>query len=257
MKVFITGASSGLGASLAREYARRFTDCQLGLVARREPRLRELAASLAPVPCQLYDVDVSDAEALRQAARAFVRDVGCPDVVIGNAGISRNTATGLVGDAAIFKRLVDVNVVALFNTFDAFVPAMREINAGTLVGIASVAGVRGLPGAGAYCASKAAVIGYLESLRLEMHKSPIAVVTIVPGFVRTEMTAVNTFPMPFLMDADAFARRTVTAISAGRSLTYIPWQMGWLARLLRLIPNAVFDRVFARIPQKPRAVDQS
>ena len=155
----------------------------------------------------------------------------------------------------VFRRIIDVNVVALFDSFAAFLPAMRAQRAGTLVGIASVAGVRGLPGAGAYSASKAATITYLESLRLEERAHGIRVVTIAPGYIRTPMTAVNRYPMPFLMPVDAFARRAVDVIAAGRSFAVIPRPMRVVALALRMLPNWLYDALFARAPRKARVTE--
>lgn len=253
MRVFITGASSGLGEALAREYRARHPGARFGLVARRAAALERLSAELAPAVAHRYAIDVTDRAALAGAARAFVAQEGAPDVVIANAGISAGTVTGETGDEQVFKRIVDVNVTAMYDTFAPFVSAMRERGSGTLVGIASVAGIRGLPGGGAYSASKAATIAYLESLRVELRGSGVRVVTIAPGYIRTPMTAGNRYPMPFLTDAPVFARKAVDAIGAGRSFVVIPWQMRWVALALRALPNPVFDRLFARAPRKARA----
>lgn len=129
---------------------------------------------------------------------------------------------------------------------------MSAAGRGTLVGVASVAGIRGMPGAGAYCASKAGAIAYLESLRVELADSPIRVVTLAPGYIRTPMTQHNPYPMPFLMDADRFARAAVAAIVRGDSWRVIPWQMGLVAKGLRIMPNAWFDAAFRRVRRKPR-----
>jgi NAD(P)-dependent dehydrogenase (short-subunit alcohol dehydrogenase family) len=188
--------------------------------------------------------------------RDFLERFGAPDVVIANAGINAPTLTGVAGDEAGFERVIRTNVVGVFDTFAPFVAAMRTQRAGALVGIASVAGVRGMPSLGGYCASKAAVIAYLESLRLELRASGVGVVTIAPGYIRTPMTAPNPYPMPFLMDADVFARHAVTAIEKRRRFAVIPWQMGWVARVLRVLPDALFDVLFSRAPHKPRASGQ-
>ena len=143
-------------------------------------------------------------------------------------------------------------------TFSPFIAAMKaEVTSGRalrLVGIASVAGIRGLPGAEAYSASKAATIAYLESLRLELRASGIKVVTIAPGYIATPMTAINPYRMPFLLPADEAARRFARAIARGVSYTVIPWQMGVVAKLLRLLPNALYDRLFAGAPRKPKTL---
>jgi short-subunit dehydrogenase len=248
-RIFITGASSGIGQALARHYARR--GAVLGLAARRADALSMLAASL-PAQCALYPVDVRDAGALRQAAGDFVSRHGGVDVVIANAGVSVGTLTDRVEDQAVFQEILDVNVVGLFNTFQPFIAPMRRAGRGRLVGIASVAGFRGLPGAGAYCASKAAARTYLESLRVELHRTGVRVTTISPGYVRTPMTDVNPYPMPFMLEADEAARRMARAIDRGTSHAVIPWQMRVVGSLLRVLPSPVYVRLFASAPRKPR-----
>ncbi len=251
-RVFITGASSGIGAALARHYAAR--GAVLGLVARRQDALAALVASL-PGEHAIYIVDVADGAALQAAAADFVACFGLPDVVIANAGVSVGTLTEEADDLPAFERVMRTNVLGMVATFQPFAAPMRARGSGRLVGIASVAGIRGLPGAGAYSASKAAAIAYLESLRVELHGSGVRVVTIAPGYIETPMTAVNRYPMPFMLPVDEAARRFVRAIDAGTTYTVIPWQMGVVARLLRLLPNAVFDRIFARAGRKPRGLD--
>ncbi len=251
MKVFITGASSGIGEALARELAARFPGAHLGLLARRESHLTSLAASLMQAKCQVYPVDVADTDALNRAATHFLNTSGCPDIVIANAGISGGTQAGRPGDSSVFRQIQAVNVSAMHETFAAFLPAMQDLGRGSLVGIGSVAGVRGMPGSGAYSASKAAANNYLESLRVELYNAPISVVTVAPGFIKTPMTDRNNFKMPFLMDVDAFAKQAVTAMLAERSFVVIPWQMGWVARVLRVMPSAVYDRIMSRTPRKP------
>jgi len=251
MRVFITGASSGIGAALARHYAAR--GAVLGLVARRRAGLEALRAEL-PGEHAIYAADVANAQALRDAAGDFMARFGLPDVVVANAGVSVGTLTEEQGDLAAFERVMRTNVLGIVATFQPFVAPMRVRGSGRLVGIASVAGIRGLPGAGAYSASKAAAIAYLESLRVEMHGSGVKVVTIAPGYIDTPMTAVNRYPMPFMLPADEAARRFARVIDAGTGYAVIPWQMGLVARLLRLLPNAVFDRAFARAGRKPRGL---
>ena len=252
MRLVITGASSGLGRALAVEFARRHPGIRMMLVARRSDRLAELAAELPDASCECVALDVADARALRAACRDFVLRHGPPDIVVANAGISAGTVTGTGDDRAVFRRILEVNLLAMVETFDPFVAPMRAAGAGILVGIGSVAGVRGLPGAEAYSASKAAVHSYLESLRVGLRGSGIAVVTVAPGYIRTDMTARNQYPMPFLMPAEEFARRAVDAILARRSYVTIPWQMAWTARLLRLLPNWLYDRAFVHAPRKAR-----
>lgn len=199
-----------------------------------------------------YALDVRDARALKEAAADFVARFGVPDIVIANAGVSRGTLTEIADDLNAFQEIMDINVMGMVNTFHPFIVPMREAGKGTLVGIASVAGFRGIPGGGAYSASKSAAIIYCESLRVELRGSGISVVTICPGYIRTPMTAVNKFKMPFLIDVDEAVRRFARAIDAQTSFTVIPWTMGFAARILRIVPNWLYDRVFSRMPRKPR-----
>jgi hypothetical protein len=150
------------------------------------------------------------------------------------------------------RRTFETNVLGMAATFHPFVAAMRERGSGRLVGIASVAGIRGLPGHGAYCSSKAAAATYCESLRGELRPFGVKVVTIAPGYIDTPLTHGNRYAMPFLMKADAFADRAWQAIESGTSWRVIPWQMGLVARLMRVVPNALFDRAVAGRPRKQR-----
>lgn len=203
----------------------------------------------------MYAGDVRDAAALEQAATAFVARFGAPDVVIASAGVSRGTMTGYAEDLAAFRAVFETNMQGLVNTFQPFIAPMRAAGRGTLVGIASIAGFRGLPGGGAYSASKAAAIAYLESLRVEMRPSGIAVVTVCPGYVATPMTADNSYPMPFLMQADVAARKIAHAIARRRRFYVLPWQMALVGRVFRALPRPLYDRIFANAPVKPRRPD--
>ena len=249
MNVFLTGASSGIGEALARHYAAR--GATLGLVARRAEVLRGLQASLG-TPCAIYPCDVRDLKALKAAGDDFIARHGIPDLVIANAGISYGTWTDNARDVATFGEILDVNVLGLVNTFHPFVAAMRARGSGTLAGIASVAGLRGIPGASAYSASKAAAIRYLEALRVEMRATGVRVVTIAPGYIRTPMTAVNRYRMPFIIEADDAARRFARAIERGTRYAVIPWPMAIVGRLLSMMPDALYDRLAARAGRKPR-----
>lgn len=251
MNVFITGASSGIGAALAVHYAGQ--GARLGLAARRTEALAALVARLGGDHAA-YGVDVTDAAALQAAAADFIARFGAPDIVIANAGVSVGTLTECREDLAAFRRVMDTNVYGLAATFAPFIGPMRAAGRGRLVGIASVAGIRGLPGAEAYSASKAAAIAYLESLRLELRPYGIQVVTIAPGYIATPMTAINPYAMPFLLPADEAARRFARAIAGGRSYAVIPWPMGLVAKVLRLLPNWLYDRLFAGAPRKPRGL---
>ncbi|CDG85251.1 SDR family oxidoreductase [Janthinobacterium agaricidamnosum] len=250
-RVFITGASSGLGAALAVDYARQ--GARLGLLGRRADALQQLIAGLPnPQLHRAYPVDVCDHAALHRAADDFLEYAGGIDVVIASAGVSYGTLTEQPEDLAAFAAILAVNVTATVATFAPFIGAMKRQGGGRLAGIGSVAGIRGLPGAEAYSASKAAVISYCESLRLELKPYGIKVVTITPGYIDTPMTRHNAYRMPFLMPAEQFAAKAAAAIASGTSYRVIPWQMGLVAKLLRALPNPVYDLAFANAPRKAR-----
>ncbi|MES2937470.1 MAG: SDR family oxidoreductase [Pseudomonadota bacterium] len=249
---FITGASSGLGQALAWRYHQ--AGWRLALVARRTGEIDAWAAAqgLRPEHYAVYGADVADTGAIVAAGEACIDAQGLPDVVIANAGISIGMDTAVRADIDVLARVFAVNNVGLAATFQPFVAPMARRGAGRLVGIGSVAGIRGLPGHGAYCASKAAVIAYCESLRGELRASGVKVVTLCPGYVDTPLTRKNRYAMPFLLQPGEFAERAFRAIEAGASYRVIPWQMGVAAKLLRALPNAVFDRVLAGRPRKHR-----
>lgn len=250
--VFVTGASSGIGQALAARYAA--SGWRLALVARRGGELRAWAdgRGLDAARCGVYPADVARSEDIVAAAQQCIAAQGLPDVVIANAGISVGIDTAEREDLEVLRETFAVNNVGVAATFHPFVGPMRQRGSGTLVGIASVAAIRGLPGHGAYCASKAAVVAYCESLRGELRGSGVAVSTLLPGYVATPLTARNPDPMPFLLTAERFADLAFRAIEARASYRVIPWQMGVVAKLLRVLPNALFDRVFAGRGRKPR-----
>jgi hypothetical protein len=248
LRVFITGASSGLGAALAHHYGA--LGAQLGLAGRRLDGLQDTAAGL---DARLYQADVRDAAAMQEAAEAFMSEVGRPDIVIAAAGISVGTLTEEADDAPIFRAVMDANVLGLVHTFQPFIAAMQA-GGGVLCAISSVAGVRGLPGGGAYSASKAAATVYLEALRLELKVRDIAVVTVAPGYIDTPMTRVNPYAMPFRMSARTAATKVARCIERRRAYTVIPWQMAWVARVLKWLPIPVYDSLFQNAPRKPRSL---
>lgn len=249
LRVVITGASSGIGKALAHEYARR--GATLALIARRGDILTQLAGSI-PVRSYAYAADVRDARALAAVAEDFIGRVGCPDVVIANAGVSAGTLTGNPQDNQVFEEILAINVTGMMLTFQPFIEPMKARKHGTLAGIASIAGFRGLPGAAAYSASKAAAISYLESLRVEMTGSGVSVVTICPGYIATPMTGTNPYRMPFLMDADVAARKIAGAIAAHKRFYVLPWQMAVVGWFMRRLPRSLYDSLFSRAPHKPR-----
>lgn len=250
--IFITGASSGIGQALAVRFYR--AGYRLALVARRAGELRAWAETqgLDGARYAVYAADVTDTHGIVAAGAACIAAQGLPDVVVANAGISVGMDTAEFADLAVMRSIFETNNIGLAASFHPFVKMMRERGAGSLVGIASVAAIRGLPGHGAYCASKAAVVAYCESLRGELRASGVRVVTLLPGYIDTPLTRGNPYPMPFLMPVDVFADRAFAAISAGVSYRVIPWQMGVVAKLMRLLPNGLFDRLAAGRGRKPR-----
>jgi short-subunit dehydrogenase len=258
--VFITGASSGIGQALALRYHQ--AGWRLALVARRISDMQSWCQQqgLSHEMARCYQADVSQPDSILAAAHACMTDLGVPDVVIANAGISVGMDTRVREDLEVLSQVLATNVLGMAATFHPFIEAMKRralstasSSVGTLVGIASVAGIRGMPGHAAYCASKSAAITYCESLRGELKPQGFKVVTLAPGYIRTPLTSQNKFPMPFLMSADEFAHRAYQAIEQGDSFRVIPTPMAWVARLLRILPDALFDRAFKNQPRKHRA----
>jgi short-subunit dehydrogenase len=257
--VFITGGSSGIGQAMATAYLQQ--GWRVALVARRLDALETWATDmsaqlrLSPDRIHVYGADVQNPDSIILAAEQCIAQIGLPEVVIANAGISQGVDTAEREDLAVMRQVMDTNVLGMAATFHPFIRGMQARGSGTLVGIASVAGIRGLPGHAAYCASKAAVISYCESLRGELRASGVQVTTIAPGYVATPLTARNRYPMPFLMTAQDFAGQALRCIARGTSYQVIPRPMGVVAKLLRLLPNAVFDRVLKGQPRKHRHSD--
>jgi short-subunit dehydrogenase len=254
--VFITGASSGIGQALATRF--HAAGYRLALVARRGDELARWAASagIDAARFAVYAADVRDLACIVAAGRACIDAQGAPDVVIANAGISVGIDTAELADLEVMRATYETNNLGMAATFHPFIAAMRERGSGTLVGIASVAGIRGIPGHGAYSSSKAAVIAYCEALRGELRPFGVKVVTIAPGYIDTPLTRGNPYSMPFLMSAADFAESAFRAIEAGARWRVIPWQMGVVVHLLRVMPNALFDRLLARRARKPRQAGQ-
>jgi len=260
MKIIISGASSGIGQALAYEYAKRYPSNStiIGLIARRSEHLQQTADELTEryqVNCVCYPCDVRNSQSVANAANDFLLRFGAPNIVIANAGVSRGTLSELQEDIPAFQAIMDINVMGMVHLFQPFIAAMKQATHDEprhLVGVASVAGIRGLPGASAYCASKAAAISYLESLRVEILPYGIHVSTIAPGYIRTPMTDVNTFPMPFLMEPNVFAEKFANAVAHKKRFVVIPWQMGITVKFMRIIPAGLWDWAMRNAPKKTR-----
>jgi short-subunit dehydrogenase len=250
--VFITGASSGIGQALAGRYAA--AGWRLALVARRAGELTAWAQAQGwPADrWQVYAADVAVTDSIVAAAKLCLAAQGVPQVVIANAGISIGIDSAERADIDVMARIFATNNVGLAATFHPFIDPMRQRGSGTLVGIASVTAIRGLPGHSAYCASKAGVVSYCEGLRGDLRGSGVRVVTLLPGYVDTPMTQGDRYTKPFMLSASEFAERAYRAIESGASYRVIPWQMGVVAKLLRVLPNPLFDRLLAGRPRKNR-----
>lgn len=251
--VFITGASSGLGQALAwRFYQAGYS---LALVVRRVEQVqawvreRQLEANR----CQIYSADVSITDSIVAAGQDCLGRQGVPDVVIACAGISVGVDTAERNDLEVMARTFAINNTGTAASFHPFIRPMVNRGSGILVGIGSVNGIRGFPGHGANCPSKAAMISYCECLRGELRSTGVKVVTVCPGYIDTPLTRKNAYSMPFLMRPEDFAEKAFRTIEAGVSYRVIPWQMGVVAKLLRILPNRLFDRIFAGRPRKPRS----
>ena len=236
--VWVIGASSGIGAATARELVAR--GATVAISARREGALAEVSeGSMLVVP-----VDVTDAESVRAAAARVRRELGAIDVAILAAGYWKQMDPHN-WDTEVFDRHMQVNLVGTSNAIAALLPDMLERRSGVIAGIASVAGYRGLAGAEAYGATKAAQINLLESLRAHVAKSGIRVTTICPGFVRTDLTAGNSFPMPFIIDPDQAAESICNGLERGRTEIVFPLQMALLMKAARLVPVSLWTRLWA------------
>jgi short-subunit dehydrogenase len=237
--VWVVGASSGIGAATACELEAR--GATVAVSARREQELERVSCGrMLVVP-----VDVTNAAAVAAAADR-VREVhGRIDVAVLAAGWWQQM-DARAWDTEVFDRHVQVNLVGTSNAIAAVLPEMLERGSGVIAGIASVAGYRGLAGAEAYGATKAAQINLLEALRVQVRRSGVRVTTVCPGFVRTELTAGNAFPMPFLMDADEAARAICDGLERGRTEIVFPLPMALLMKAARLVPVGLWARLWAR-----------
>lgn len=237
--VFITGASSGLGRGLSLHYAR--AGFRVHAAARREEELVALAAEAPPGTIVPLPLDVTDGDKLAAAMRGAEESAGgALDLVIANAGIGRPTHAREIDWRAV-KQIVDVNATAACVTVAAALPKMVERGRGHVVMMSSLAAFRGMPGNGAYCASKAALHTFMESIRVDLRGTGVRATTIYPGFVRTPLTAKNRFRMPFLMDLDEAVRRMAHGIERGAATIAYPFPMAAAARVLGTLPRAIYE----------------
>ncbi|OLE50957.1 MAG: hypothetical protein AUG51_25600 [Acidobacteria bacterium 13_1_20CM_3_53_8] len=238
----MTGASSGIGGALAIEFGRR--GASLGLLARRADALSEIVNEIEKGSGRAVALpaDVRDANAVRAAADELRAKFGRIDLLIANAGVG-GTIDGARLDPVEFARVININLLGAVNAVAAVAPEMVEQGSGQLVAISSLAAYRGLPKSGAYCASKAALSAFFESLRLDLKGSGVGVTIIHPGFIKTPLTAGRDAQMPFLMELDDAVKKIIRAIEARKKSYAFPWQLASLVRLGMLMPSSVYDRV--------------
>jgi short-subunit dehydrogenase len=246
--IFITGASSGIGEALAVRFAA--PGRSLGLLARRQADLDRVGEQCRArgADVLVFPADVRNADAVQSAARRFLEAVGSVDVVIANAGVSRRDNESR-DETDLSREIIETNLLGVIYTFTPFIADMDRAGSGSLVAISSVAGVRGLPNAGAYSASKAAVNTWMESLRIRLH-GRMHVMTVCPGFVATPMTASNCFRMPWLITADAAAARIERGIERRQPVLVFPAPMRGLVAIVRLLPRFLYEPVAAWVARK-------
>jgi short-subunit dehydrogenase len=246
----ITGASSGIGAALARRLAAE--GCRVGLVARRRDRLAVLADEIreAGGTAAVAGADVGDRDQISDAFAAVRGELGPIDLLVANAGVGVPTTLDPVNTAAIVD-MFRVNLLGVVYAIEAVLPEMLLRGVGHVAAVSSLAGFLGLPGESGYCASKAAVNTYLDGLRIHLRGRAIRVTTLCPGFVRTPMTAVNDFHMPWLLEPDEAARRMVRALRRGRKVYRFPWQISLLIRLAGWLPDWVLARAMHDYNENP------
>jgi short-subunit dehydrogenase len=243
--VYVTGASSGLGRGLALHYAKE--GATVYAVARRAPELKRLRDEAPEGRVVPVVVDVADSERLvRSIADAEAASGGVVDLVIANAGTGVPTSAKKM-DWRSVKTILEVNTTAACVTLAAALPAMVARNAGHLVAMSSLAAFRGMPGNAAYCASKAALHVFMESIRVDLRGTRVAATTIYPGFVKTELTAKNKFPMPFLMELDDAVRVMARGIGKRKATVAYPLPMAAAVRGLRAVPRAVYEPLAGRM----------
>lgn len=249
--VVLTGACGGLGQALARQLIAQ--GAYVALLGMNQEALTQLSR-LAPTRTRTYVLDVCDTHAMQAMAHDWVAFAGQPDLVIANAGVASGFDTAHAADLAVMRRMLEINVLGPATTFQPFVQAWQHAapQRCALVGVASIAGWRGMPGNGAYCASKGALIRYLESLRAEWRGTPVTVHTVCPGYLRTALTANNRFAMPGLMEPEAAAQVMLSRIANGHTHITLPRRTGWLSRLMACLPDRWADRILNGQPRKAR-----
>ena len=246
----VTGASSGIGWALAKHLAA--VGCKVGLVARRRDLLEKLAGEItgADGAAAFASADVAEREQTIQAIHEVAGKLGPVDLLIANAGVGAPTALDPVNIADV-EKMFRVNVFGAIYAIEAVLPEMLRRRSGHLVAMSSLAAYKGLPGESAYCASKAALNSYMEGLRIQLRDKGVAVTTVCPGFVKTPMTEVNEFQMPWVMEADEAAQRIVRALRRRPAVYNFPWQTTLLMKLTQWLPDGMVARVMGPYNETP------
>jgi len=250
----ITGASSGIGWEMAKQLAQQ--GCHVGLIARRRERLEALAAECRAfgVRTAVASADVSDREKTLAAFRAIRAELGPIDLLIANSGIGKPTPLDPL-DMALVDNMIRVNYLGVVYAVEGVLPEMLERRKGHIAAVSSLASYKGIPGESGYCSSKAAVNFYLEGLRIQLRNRGIAVTTVCPGFIKTPMTEVNEFPMPFVISADKAAQKILHALARKKKVFNFPWTTSLMMRSLRWMPDWLVARIFTGLtgdrPQPP------
>jgi len=236
---WVVGGSSGIGAAAARELQSR--GALVAISARRQTELAEVSAGTMLA----VSADVTDAASLAAAASRIRDELGPIDLAVLSAGYWKQMSAN-DWDTEIFDRHVQVNLIGMSNAIAAVLPEMLARRSGVIAGISSVAGFRGLAGSEAYGATKAGQINLLESLRVHVARNGVRVITICPGFVRTELTAGNAFPMPFIIDADTAGRAICDGLERERTEIVFPVRMAILMKAARLVPVHLWSALWSR-----------
>jgi short-subunit dehydrogenase len=241
--VFLTGASSGIGEALALEIAKR--GAVLGLLARREELLREISDKIKQSggTARVFAVDIADARAVAVAAQSLRNEYGKIDVLIANAGIGGNNKETKNLEAEAVTRVIDTNLIGAVNSVAAVLPQMLERKSGQLIAISSLAGFRGLPKSAAYCASKAGMTAFFESVRLDVQHKGVSVTIIQPGFIKTRLTSGRKAKMPFLMELEDSIPHFLNAIEKRKKFAAFPWQLAAIVRAGRFFPASLYDKI--------------
>jgi short-subunit dehydrogenase len=241
----ITGASSGLGLELAKELARE--GCRVGVLARRAEPLEKLAGEIRAAGgiAEFEAVDVAQRQPTLDAIHRLAAKLGPVDLLVANAGMGVETRLEPMNVGEV-EQMIRVNLLGVIYAIEAVLPEMLKRGRGHVAAVSSLAAYKGFPGQGGYCASKAGVKMYMESLRIQLRGRGIAVTTICPGFIRTAMTESHTFHMPFLVDADEAARRVARALRRKKKVFNFPWQTERLVKFCYWVPDWIMARVSRR-----------